>query len=260
MRPIRCLVIEDNEKDLERLQNLILENERPEMEIVAICDNIRDMNQYLRQFQPDLIFLDNHLPGGISGFEYLDKLREFNMSLPPIVMVTVHPPSAAQTQRLQSLGRVLILQKPVDKTDFQEIFPLLPPLSMADVFVEKNELQKEYMTVSEKDDDKIPSHLAISLKNDVLFVRSEGALKRIKLITAKNEVYAWCNFTPFINYGFKQVNRDCVVNFGMKDKIAFAYQPEGRQLIMTNYQTGKKETLTVSEQFNQKKLLAYLND
>jgi CheY-like chemotaxis protein len=260
MRPIRCLVIEDNQKDLARILNLILENEQPEMETVAICDNIRDMNQHLRQFQPDLIFLDNHLPGGVNGFEYLDKLREFNMSLPPVVMVTVHPPSAAQTQRLQTLGKVLILQKPVDKADFQEIFSLLPPLSMERILVEKNELQREYMTVSEKDDDNIPSHLAISLKNDVLFVRSEGALKRLKLVATNGEVYAWCNFTPFINYGFKQVNRDCVVNFGMKDKVAFAYQPEGRQLIMTNRQTGRKETLTVSEQFNQKKLLAYLND
>ena len=260
MRPVRCLVIEDNQKDLERILNLILENEQPEMETVAICDNIRDMNQYLRQFQPDLIFLDNHLPGGVNGFEYLDTLQKFNMSLPPVVMVTVHPPSAAQTQRLQTLGKVLILQKPVDKADFQEIFSLLPPLSMGDVFAEKNELQREYMMISEKDDDKIPVHLAISLKNDVLFVRSEGALKRIKLITAKNEVYAWCNFTPFINYGFKQVNKDCVVNFGMKDKIAFAYQPEGRQLIMTNCLTGKKESITVSEKFNQRKLLAYLND
>ena len=259
MKPIRCLVIEDNQKDLARILNLILENEQPEMETVAICDNIRDMNQYLRQFQPDLIFLDNHLPGGISGFEYLDKLREFNMSLPPVVMVTVHPPSAAQAQRLQTLGKVLILQKPVDKADFQEIFSLLPPLSMGDVFVEKNELQKEYILVSEKDDDKIPLHLAISLKNDVLFVRSEGALKRIKLITAKNDVYVWSNFTPFINYGFKQVNRDCVVNFGIRDKIAFAYQPEGRQLIMTNYQTGKKEVVVVSERFSQNRLLAYLN-
>jgi DNA-binding LytR/AlgR family response regulator len=258
MRPIRCLVVEDNQKDLERLMNCIVENEAPEMETVAICDNIRDMNAYLREYQPDLIFLDNHLPGGVHGFDYLETLQKFNMALPPIVMVTLHPPSAAQTQRLQTLGKVLILQKPFDKSEFQEIFPLLPPLSIKDVLSEKTILQKEYITVSEKDDDKIPYHLAISLKNDVLYVQSKGALKHIKLVSG-NTVYMWDNFTPFINYGFKQVNKDFVVNFAARDKVAFAYQPEGRQLIVTNLKTGKKDAIPVNDKFNQRKLIDYMN-
>lgn len=252
---IRCLVVEDQQPDSDKLLNFIAAHARPEMQVVGTCDNAEDIFGLLKEHEPDVVFLDIELASDLSGFEYLKILKNLKFGLPPVVITTNTPPKASDVSKLQTLGKVLVLEKPYDETDFREIIDALHPLSINPIKRVENRVVHHFIPIIEEDNEESNLKRMINLK-DVLFVNSMGQKKIIQLQDGQ-QVFKWDSFALFTNYGFKSIHRAFVVNFKAHN-AQFAFDAEHRQLVIT-YNT-KLYRLDVNLNFTAQLLLNHLNE
>lgn len=104
MKTIRTIIIDDERLAREELRSLLKEYQ--EIEIVAEAINGINGIEKIKEFNPDLIFLDVSMPG-MNGFEMLKQLED----LPQVVFVTAHDEFALQAFENQALDYIL---KPID--------------------------------------------------------------------------------------------------------------------------------------------------
>src|SRR5581483_7218195 len=88
----------------------------PEVELAATGTNGLEAVQLIQKLEPDLVFLDVHMPG-IDGLGVVRQLREKNIDLPYFIFVTAYDQYAVQAFRLEAMDYLL---KPVDKARLAE--------------------------------------------------------------------------------------------------------------------------------------------
>jgi DNA-binding response OmpR family regulator len=94
----RVLVVEDSPTQAARLCALLAQDG---LEVVPVANADLALKQ-LEQFRPDLIVLDNHLPG-MTGNEFCREIRlNVNTRAIPVLMLTAEDSNAAQMQGLAS--------------------------------------------------------------------------------------------------------------------------------------------------------------
>ena len=103
---MRALIIDDEVKARENLEQL-LKMFCPQVQIVAIADNIADGESLLRQHEIDILFLDIEMPNG-NGFELLKRFDPYTFK---VVLITAYDQYAIQAIRAQALDYLL---KPID--------------------------------------------------------------------------------------------------------------------------------------------------
>jgi two-component system LytT family response regulator len=104
MKTTRTIIIDDERLAREELRSLLKEYQ--EIDVVAEAINGIDGIEKIKDFNPDLIFLDVSMPG-MNGFEMLKQLED----LPQVVFVTAHDEYALQAFENQALDYIL---KPID--------------------------------------------------------------------------------------------------------------------------------------------------
>lgn len=104
MKTTRTIIIDDERLAREELRSLLKEYQ--EIDVVAEAINGIDGIEKIKEFNPDLIFLDVSMPG-MNGFEMLKQLED----LPQVVFVTAHDEYALQAFENQALDYIL---KPID--------------------------------------------------------------------------------------------------------------------------------------------------
>lgn len=107
---IRTLIIDDEILARQNVEALLRSD--PEIQVLAQCSTAAQGVEAIRQYQPDLIFLDVQMPG-MSGFEMLTKLPPG--LLPQIVFVTAHDQFALQAFEVHAIDYVL---KPFNRARF----------------------------------------------------------------------------------------------------------------------------------------------
>jgi len=100
MKTTRTIIIDDERLAREELRSLLKEYQ--EIDVVAEAINGIDGIEKIKEFNPDLIFLDVSMPG-MNGFEMLKHLEE----LPQVVFVTAHDEYALQAFENQALDYIL---------------------------------------------------------------------------------------------------------------------------------------------------------
>lgn len=78
-RPPSCIIIEDELKARQLLAFLI-KKVAPEIEILAECEDLKIGISAIKTYQPDIVFLDIHLPNNL-GLELYDYLEEVNFQV-----------------------------------------------------------------------------------------------------------------------------------------------------------------------------------
>ena len=86
------------------------------MEVVATARNGLEAVQLIRKAEPDLVFLDVHMPGQ-DGMAVVRELRESGMELPHFIFVTAYDQYAVEAFRLEAMDYLL---KPVDRSRLEE--------------------------------------------------------------------------------------------------------------------------------------------
>jgi len=106
---LTTVVVDDESLACDELSYLL--NDFPEVDIIARGSNGLEAVELIRKLEPELVFLDVHMPG-LDGLGVVRRLRETGMELPHFIFVTAYDQHAVEAFRLEAMDYLL---KPVDK-------------------------------------------------------------------------------------------------------------------------------------------------
>lgn len=109
---MNVIIVEDEPKQLELLTGMLKSN-FPELRIVAEVDSVLSAASAIKQYQPDLVFLDVVIKGGTS-FDLLEQLSQLDAA---IIFITSFEQFAIQAFRLSAVD---YLMKPIDADELRE--------------------------------------------------------------------------------------------------------------------------------------------
>jgi two-component system LytT family response regulator/two-component system response regulator LytT len=107
--PITALIIDDEQLAREELKYLL--DTTGSVEVVAQGANGIEAVELIREYQPDLVFLDVQMPG-LDGFAVLKQLIEHHDRLPQIIFATAFDQYAVRAFDVNAIDYLL---KPFDK-------------------------------------------------------------------------------------------------------------------------------------------------
>jgi two-component system, LytTR family, response regulator LytT len=111
---LTTIVVDDEKLALDELSYLL--KDFPEIEIAACGSNGLEAVELIQKIEPDLVFLDVHMPG-LDGVGVVRRLRERGIDLPHFIFVTAYDQYAVEAFRLEAMDYLL---KPVDKARLAE--------------------------------------------------------------------------------------------------------------------------------------------
>lgn len=112
MRVKKIVIIEDEKPNSDRLKRLLVEL-RPEVEILAVLDSVKESILWLTQTKvtPDLVMMDVRLADGIS-FEIFNQIQ----IACPVVFTTAYDEYAVKAFKYNSIDYLL---KPIEKEELE---------------------------------------------------------------------------------------------------------------------------------------------
>jgi len=111
---LTAIVVDDEQLACDELSYLL--KDFPDVEVVATGSNGLEAADLIQRLEPDLAFLDVHMPG-LDGMGVVRRLREKGAELPFFTFVTAYDQYAVEAFRLEALDYLL---KPVDKVRLGE--------------------------------------------------------------------------------------------------------------------------------------------
>lgn len=108
---IKTIIIDDEEKSIKTLKNLMQE-ECPNVEIIATGNSVKSGIEVLKKHQADLVFLDIAMPDG-DGFEVLKQIKNKNFDL---IFITAFDEYALQAFKFSAFDYLL---KPFDAEEIK---------------------------------------------------------------------------------------------------------------------------------------------
>jgi two-component system, LytTR family, response regulator LytT len=106
---LTTVVVDDEQLACDEL--LYLLKDFPEVEVIARGSNGLEAVELTQKLEPDLVFLDVHMPG-LDGMGAVRRLREKGLDLPHFIFVTAYDQYAIEAFRLEAMDYLL---KPLDK-------------------------------------------------------------------------------------------------------------------------------------------------
>jgi two-component system, LytTR family, response regulator LytT len=107
--PITVLIVDDEQLAREELKYLL--DSAGSVEVVAQGANGIEAVELIREYQPDVVFLDVQMPG-LDGFAVLKQLIEHHERLPQIIFATAYDQYAVRAFDVNAIDYLL---KPFDK-------------------------------------------------------------------------------------------------------------------------------------------------
>src|SRR5690242_312368 len=111
---ISTVIVDDEQLASDELAYLL--KDFPDVEITATGRNGLEAVDLIQKLEPDLVFLDVHMPG-LDGLGCIRQLRERGIPLPHFILVTAYDQYAVEAFRLEAMDYLL---KPVDKARLEE--------------------------------------------------------------------------------------------------------------------------------------------
>src|SRR5205085_12349261 len=111
---LTTIVVDDEQLACDELSYLL--KDFPEIDVVATACNGLEALDLIRKLEPELVFLDVHMPG-LDGIGTVRRLREKNIDLPHFIFVTAYDQYAVEAFRLEAMDYLL---KPLDKARLAE--------------------------------------------------------------------------------------------------------------------------------------------
>ena len=111
---LSTLIVDDEQLASDELTYLL--KDFPDVEVTATGRNGLEAIDLIQKLEPDLVFLDVHMPG-LDGLGAIRQLREKGIPLPHFILVTAYDQYAVEAFRLEAMDYLL---KPVDKARLEE--------------------------------------------------------------------------------------------------------------------------------------------
>lgn len=190
----KCIIIDDEPK-ARLLLEAIVKQYCPDLEIVALCEDLPEGIKAIKKHKPSLIFLDIEMPGH-SGLELLDFFNEDEIDF-SVIFTTAYNEYALQAFKFSAIDYLL---KPIQHSQLMEA---------VERFVKKQELQNVAQLKNLKDNlnnngawsEKriaVPSGQTIHFfkPNEIILVKGEAAYSEIHLANG-NKLLASRNLRHF---------------------------------------------------------------
>jgi two-component system LytT family response regulator len=109
---IRSIIVDDEQKSRESLK-IILEDFCENVTICALCQNVSEGIQAIKEHQPDVVFLDIQMQRE-TGFDLLTQLNSIDFE---VIFTTAHSEYAIKAFKFSAIDYLL---KPIDIDDLQK--------------------------------------------------------------------------------------------------------------------------------------------
>jgi two-component system, LytTR family, response regulator len=175
----QCIIIDDEPK-ARILLEAVIKQYCPQLQIVALCEDLPTGIKAIKKYKPGLIFLDIEMPGH-SGLELLDFFNEDEINF-SVIFTTAYNEYAVQAFRFSAIDYLL---KPIQHTQLIEA---------VDRFIKKQDQQKSIQLKNLKDnlntstnwEDKriaVPSAQTIHFfkPSEIIMIKGEAAYSEIHL-------------------------------------------------------------------------------
>ncbi len=175
----KCIIIDDEPKARILLQSII-KDYCPQLEIVALCEDLPEGVKAIKKQKPTLVFLDIEMPGH-SGLELLDFFNEDEINF-SVIFTTAYNEYAIQAFRFSAIDYLL---KPLQHTQLVEA---------VERFLKKQETQQSSQLINLKNnlntttnwEDKriaVPSAQTIHFfkPSEIILIKGEAAYSEIHL-------------------------------------------------------------------------------
>jgi two-component system LytT family response regulator/two-component system response regulator LytT len=106
---LTTIVVDDEQLACDELVYLL--KDFPDIEVIATGSNGLEAIDLIRKLEPELVFLDVHMPG-LDGIGVVRRLREMDIDPPHVIFATAYDQYAVEAFRLEAMDYLL---KPVDK-------------------------------------------------------------------------------------------------------------------------------------------------
>src|ERR1044071_2984571 len=108
---MRTIIIDDEKRSADNLRLLISEN-CPGVEVIAICHDAKEGIEAVRKMKPVLIFLDIQMPFA-DGFSVVEAIKEIK---PHVIFTTAFAEYAVKAFRVEAADYLL---KPIDPAELR---------------------------------------------------------------------------------------------------------------------------------------------
>ena len=108
---MRTIIIDDEKRSADNLRMLISEN-CPDVEVIAICHDAKEGIEAVRKMKPTLLFLDIQMPFA-DGFSVVEAVKEIK---PHVIFTTAFSEYAVKAFRVEACDYLL---KPVDPSELR---------------------------------------------------------------------------------------------------------------------------------------------
>lgn len=109
---IRSIIVDDEQKSRESLR-ILLQDFCEDVEICALCQNVTEGIEAIKQYQPDVVFLDIQMQRE-TGFDLLAKIHPITFE---VIFTTAHSEYAIKAFKFSAIDYLL---KPIDIDDLQK--------------------------------------------------------------------------------------------------------------------------------------------
>jgi two-component system, LytTR family, response regulator len=158
MTTIPCIIIDDEEKNIKLLRNM-LEMHCRQVEVTGFSTDAREGLKLIGEVKPQLVFLDVEMPH-MNGFDLLKKLEPVNFE---VIFVTAYSHYAVEAFEHHATGYIT---KPVNAEK------LVSAVSAAIKRIEEKTINKNLFSLLEQNTKQaIPDKIPLSTTNGLLFVK-----------------------------------------------------------------------------------------
>jgi two-component system LytT family response regulator len=109
---MRTIIIDDEKRSADNLRMLISEN-CPDVEVIAICHDAKEGIEAVRKLKPALLFLDIQMPFA-DGFSVVEAVKEIK---PNVIFTTAFSEYAVKAFRVEATDYLL---KPIDPSELRD--------------------------------------------------------------------------------------------------------------------------------------------
>lgn len=223
-----CLVVEDSR--LARQEIIHQLNELGLFKQILEAANGEDAIQLLKEHQPDVVFLDIHLPG-MNGFELLERLDD----VPPVIFTTAYDKYAIKSFEFNAIDYLL---KPIKKERLEKAVLKLKPSQE-----EVANPQKSPKQIFIRDGDKA----WFAKLDDIRLIESVGNYSRVHFNEHKPLLQRSLNYLENVldPNTFFRANRQQIINLNFIEKLDTWFNGK-LKLVLTS-----KEEIEVSRRRSQ---------
>ncbi len=201
---IKCLVVEDSRLARKEIVRMLVEIDV--FDPIKVAVNGEEARAILKEYQPDVIFLDIHLPG-MTGFDFLESLQQ----IPKIIFTTAYDQYAIKSFDYNAVDYIL---KPIKK---QRLEKAIEKLNLHEAPVKSERLDFPNQQVFIRDGEKC---WFVKI-NDIRLFESIGNYSRVYFDDNKPMIQRSLNYLESVldSSIFFRINRKQIINLNFIEKL-----------------------------------------